>query len=103
MQGLLHTTTIQRGASACGPAQAAMAIGKQQLRVVVGLPESAQDAQGDLGQWHKAVPIAFGVANVDPVAHGIDVGNLKGQSFAQTKAHAVHGEIEHPVAQRAGL
>ncbi len=74
MQRLLHAPAVQRCASASGPAQAALAIGKQQLRVVVGLPESTQDAQGDLGQGDKAVAVAFGVANMHTVAHRINVG-----------------------------
>jgi hypothetical protein len=41
MQGFLHTTAVQRCECAPGPTQAAVAIGKEQLRVAVGLPESA--------------------------------------------------------------
>jgi hypothetical protein len=59
MQGLLHTTAIQRGACQTSPLQAAKAIGKQQLRVAVGLPESAQHAKGGLGQGDKPVAVAF--------------------------------------------
>ncbi len=62
-----------------GGLQATMAVGEQQLGVVVRLPEPAQDTQGDLGQWHKPIPVAFGVAYVHPVTHGIDVGDLQGQ------------------------
>ena len=102
MQSLLHTATVQRGACALGTGQTAMAIGKQQLWVMVGLPKPAQDIQGDLGQGHKAVSVAFGVANMHPVAHRINVGHLQSQAFREAQAHAVKGEIEHPVAQGVG-
>jgi len=32
----------------------------------------------------------------------INIADLQSQPFAQAQPHAVHGEIEHPVAQRAG-
>ena len=64
MQGLLHTATVQRGACALGTGHTAMAIGEQKLRIVVGLPEPAQDIQGGLWERDKAVAIAFGVANI---------------------------------------
>ena len=83
MQGLLHTATVQRGACALGTSQATMAIGEQQLRVSVGLPETAQAVQSDLGQGHKAVAVTFGVTHVDSVAHGINIGHLQSQVFAQ--------------------
>ena len=102
MQGLLHATTVQRGACALGTGQAAMAVGKQKLRIVVGLPEPAQDIQSGVWQRDKAVAIAFGVANMHPVAHRIDVAHLQGQSFREAQAQAVQREIEHPVAQGVG-
>ncbi len=102
MQGLLHIPTVQRGACALGTGQTAMAIGEQKLRIVVGLPESAQDQEGCLGQGHKAIPIAFGVADMHPVAHRIDVRHRQGQSFREAQAQAVKREIEHPIAQGAG-
>ena len=102
MQGLLHAPTVQRCASAPGTGQAAMAVGKQKLRIMVGLPESAQDIQSGLWQRDKAIPIAFGVANMHPVAHRINVGHPQGQAFREAQAHAVQGEIEHPVAQGVG-
>jgi len=82
--------------------QAATAIGKQQLRVAVGLPEAAQHAKGDLRQGHEAVAVAFGVANMHAVAIGINVTDPQGQPFAQAQPHAVQGEVKHPVAQNAG-
>ena len=82
--------------------ESTLAIGKQQLRVAVCLPESAQHAKGGLGQGNKPVPIAFGIAHMDPVAGTVNVAHLQGQPITQTQAHAVHGEIEHPVAQCAG-
>ena len=102
MKRFLHAAPVQRRACATRAAQAALAIGEQQFRVVVRLPEPAQDTQGDLGQWHKPIPVAFGVAYVDPVAHGVNVGDLQGQAFAQAQAQAVQSEVEHPVAQGAG-
>ena len=97
MQGLLHAALVQRGACVARAAQAALAIGEQQFGVVVRLPEPAQHAQGDLWQWHKPVPVAFGVADVHPVAHRINVTDLQGQSFTQAQTQAVQGEVEHPV------
>ena len=102
MQGFLHTTTVQWGACQLSPLQTAQAIGEQQHRVLVRLPESAQDQEGCLWQRDKAIPIAFGVPNMYPVARGIDVGHRQGQSFAQAQAQAVQDEIKHPVAQGAG-
>ena len=102
MQGFLHAAPVQRCAGATRALQATMAIGEQQRGVMVRLPEPAQDAKRDLGQWHKPIPVAFGVAYVHPVAHCIDVGDLQGQAFAQAQAQAVQGEVEHPVAQSAG-
>ena len=102
MQGLMHTSTVQRGACALGTSQAALAVGEQQFGVVVRLPKPAQDAQRGLGQGDKAIPVAFGVANMHPVVHRIDVGNRQGQSFREAQAQAVQREIEHPVAQGVG-
>jgi len=82
MQGLLHTATVQRGARQLSPLQTAQAIGEQQHRVLVRLPEPAQDQEGGLWQRDKAVAIAFGITNMHTVAHRINIGHGQSQSFA---------------------
>ena len=66
------------------------------------LPEAAQDRKSSLGQGNKAVTVAFGVTNMHALAICVDVGQLQVQAFAQAQAHAVHGEVKHPVTQGAG-
>ena len=64
MQGLLHGAPVQRRACVAGAAQATLAVGEQQLRIAMRLPESAQHAKGDLRQGHKPVTVAFGKIGV---------------------------------------
>ena len=37
-----------------------------------------------------------------PRVRGVDIGQLKAQTFTQTQAEAIEGEEEHPVAEHAG-
>ena len=83
--------------------QAARPVGKQQLRVAMGLPESAQHVKGNIGQGNQPVAVAFGVTNVHTVAISINVTHLQCQAFAQAQAHAVQSEEKYPVAQNAGV
>ncbi len=66
------------------------------------LPEAAQHLMRCIGQGDEAIPVAFGVADVDAPAHGVNVAHLQPQPFAQSQAHAVEDEEEHPVADDAG-
>lgn len=81
--------------------QPAMAIGEEQFRVAVNLPELTQGAEGGVRQRDEAIPVAFGIANMHPLARRIDVADLQCQPFAQAQAQTVEGKIEHPIAQRA--
>jgi hypothetical protein len=82
--------------------QPAMAIGEEQLRVAMHLPEAPQGAERGVRQGNETIPVALGVAYVHPMALRIDVADLQRQSFAQAQAQTVQREIQHPVAQRAG-
>ena len=81
--------------------QAATAIGEQQLRVAVSLPEAAQHAKGGVRQRNEAVAVAFGIANVHTVAIGIDVTDPQGQPFAQAQTPRVRQfrHLRHPNPQ----
>ncbi len=102
MQGALHAAGIHVRSGACSAFDAALAAGKQQYRVAVQLPEAAQHLMGGVGQGDEAVAVAFGVADVNPLAHGVDVAYLQAQPFSEAQAHAVEDEEEYPVAENAG-
>ena len=78
-----------------------MAIGKEQFRVAMQLPELAQGGQRRCRQGHEAIPVALGVADLDAHPGGIDVADFEGQPFAQAQPQAVEGEVEHPVREGA--
>lgn len=82
--------------------QTPMAIGEEQFGVAMNLPEAPQGGESGFWQGNEAIPVAFGIANVHPLASRIDVADLQRQPFAQAQAQTVQGEIEHPIAQRAG-
>ena len=65
-------------------------------------PEAPQELMGRVRQRYEAIPIAFGVADMRPPAYGIDIPDLKSQTFTQAQSEAVESEEEHPVAQNAG-
>ena len=102
MQGGLHAATIQRRGGARGAGQSALPVGEKQDRIAVGGPEAAQQRVRGGRQRHEAIPVAFGVAHMHAVAHGVDVADLQAQPFAQPQAQAVEGEVEHPIAEHAG-
>jgi len=56
--------------------QAGVAVGKQEFRMAVRLPEAAQYPERRLWQWHEAIPVALGVAYLHAQAGGIDVTDL---------------------------
>jgi hypothetical protein len=85
----LHTTTIERRLGTLRRLQAAMAIGKEQFRVAMQLPELAQGGQRRCRQGHEAIPVALGVADLDAHPGGIDVADFEGQPFAQAQPQAV--------------
>ncbi len=43
------------------------------------LPEAAQQSMSGIGQRDEAVAVAFGVADVDAPAHGVNVSHLQAQ------------------------
>ena len=57
---------------------------------------------GGVWQGNEAIPVAFGVADVDAPAFRINIPDLQAQPFSQAQAHAVEDEEEHPVAEDAG-
>ena len=79
-----------------------MAIGEEQFRVTMKLPEAPQGVEGSFRQRNEAIAVAFGIANMHPLTRRIDVANLQRQPLAKAQTQAVQGEVEHPIAQRAG-
>jgi len=55
----------------------------------MSLPLLAQQFERALGQGHVAIAIAFGAANVQEPALGVDVADLQAQAFTQTQAAGV--------------
>jgi hypothetical protein len=100
-QGGLHPAAIQRRAGAVRRAQAAMAIGKEQLGMAVQLPELPQGRQRCLGQGHEAIPVALGIADLDTHPGRVHVADLERQPLTQPEPEAVDGEVKHPVTQGA--
>ncbi len=70
--------------------------------MAVHLPEAAQQSQRRIRQGNKAIFIAFGVADMDTPAIGIDIAYLKTQAFTEAQAKTVDGEIEDPVTECQG-
>ena len=66
-----------------GGLQAALAIGEEQFRVAVELPELAQGGERRRGQRYQPIAVAFGIADVHPLALGINVAHRERQPFAQ--------------------
>jgi hypothetical protein len=58
-----------------------MAVGEQQHGVAMHQPEAPQELMGRVRQRHEAIPIALGVADMRPPACGIDIADLKSQTF----------------------
>ena len=102
MQGALDATGIEVRSGARCALDATLPAGEQQYRVAVQLPEAAQHLMGGIGQGDQAIAVAFGVADVDAPARGINISYLQAQAFAEAQAHAVEDEEEHPVAEDAG-
>jgi len=70
-----------------------MPVGKEQHRVAVGLPETAQHLQGVLRQRHKTVAIASGITNLHPHPIRINIPDL------QAQPQAIQSEEKYPVTQ----
>ncbi len=101
MQGDLHAAAIQRRLGSCGTFFAGLAIGEQQRRVAMRLPEAAQQRERRLRQRNEAILVAFGIADMHTVARRIDIPQLQSQSFAQAQSQAIQREEEHPVTEHA--
>ena len=82
--------------------QAAMAIGKQQDRVTMDLPESAQQIHGRRRQRDQPILVALGITDMNPLAVGIDVCHLQSQALAQAQTETVEREKEHLITEGAG-
>jgi len=79
--------------------ESAVAIGKQQHRVAMHLPEAAEAIQRRCRQRHQAVFVAFGIANMRPLPRGIDIGHRQAQAFAETQPQAIKCKKEHPITE----
>ena len=66
------------------------------------VPEALQGLVCCLRQRNKTISIAFGVADVQAPACGIDIPHLKSQSLTKAQSQAIQGEEEHPVTDHAG-
>ena len=82
--------------------QATVAIGKQQNRVTMDLPETAQQIQGRGRQRHQTIFIALGIADMYPLALGVDIRHLQSQALAQTQAKTVEREKEDLITEGCG-
>ena len=98
----MHAAAVQGSGGAAGRLQAALAIGKQQHRVTMGLPETAQQRQRRLRQRNQTVLIALGIADMHAPALGIDIAHLQAQAFTESQAKTVEGDKEDPVTEGAG-
>lgn len=79
-----------------------MAIGEQQHRIAMHLPEAAQADQRRGRQRYQAVFVALGIANMHPLPRGIDIGHRQTQAFAEAQSQAVKREKEYPVTESMG-
>lgn len=71
------------------PRKPAVTIREQQHGIAMHLPEAAQQVQRRIRQVNEAVRVAFGVADMHPLAVDIDITHLQAQAFfaeSQTQA-----------------
>src|SRR6266542_208673 len=89
VKGFLECALIHR----CGSASALKAIritaGEEPERIAMAQPVRAQQREGLLWQWDRAVLIAFARANVQLHTGTINLGNLELDTFQQSQATAV--------------
>ena len=79
-----------------------MAIGKQQHRIAMHLPEAAQAIQCRCRQRHQAIFIALGIANMHPLSRGIYIDHRQAQAFAKAQTQTVKRKKEYPVTEGMG-
>jgi hypothetical protein len=75
----LHTAAIEGGGGGAGPLQTAVAIGKEQHRIAMHLPEAAQQIQRRCRQRYETVLVAFRIADMDTLTSGIDIPRRSGK------------------------
>ena len=96
MQGDPHAAAIQCRSGEASCFEPALTIGKQEDGVAMHLPETTQEPQRHLRQRHQSIFIAFGIADMDPLALRIDIAHLQPQAFTESQTQAVDSEIEEP-------
>ena len=78
-----------------------MAMGKEQYRMAMHLPEAAPPIQGGLRSREEAILIALRVADRPPPTGRVDIAHRQTPAFAEAPAKAVGGEEKDPVAEPA--
>jgi len=77
VQGLLYAAAIKRRGRTRRALQAGVAVGEQQHRVAMGLPEAPQKIERRLRQRNEAILIALGVADVHARVRGVDIAQCR--------------------------
>lgn len=101
-QSGLYAAAIPWGGGTLCPLQSAETSGEQQRRIAMHFPETPQQIQSRVRQRHEPVFVALGIADVHALALRIEVAHLESKPFSRAQPQAVDGEIENPVAERAG-
>ena len=65
--------------------------GEEETGMAMGFPGLPEQEQGALGQWDVAVPVAFGGADVEEHAPGVDVADFQVEGLAEPEAAGVDG------------
>jgi len=74
--------------------QSPLAVGKEQRRMPMQLPELAQDLQGIQGQRNQTILVSLGVADMHAQTLGIDIPDLQAESFAQAQPQIKGSQIK---------
>ena len=65
------------------------------------MPETAQRRQCSRGQGHEAIPVALRVADMHPLALGVEIPDLQPQPFSASMVQLKRARPSLPVLSRA--
>jgi hypothetical protein len=72
-QRRLHAAAVQRRGRPLRAFQATVAVGEQQYRIAMHLPEATQHSQRRRRQRHQAILVALGIADMHALTFGVDM------------------------------
>jgi hypothetical protein len=85
-------TTFSHGVVSLVGAFAISAKGReQQVRMAMGLPVTAQQVEGGLGEWDVAILGAFAPVHMNHHAVAVDIRDFEIECFLESEATGVHG------------